>query len=305
MKLSHLRDIVAVAEMGSLRAAGRHLGIAQPAITRSIREIEQELGVTLFERHAKGVRLTTMGTAFVKRAEAVKAEIQRAREEIEQLKGRTTGEVAFAASTASSMALMPRAVTLFRERYPDAVLKISESLFQPIEAEVIDGTIDFYVGPLDENYVSAHLNIERLFNNQRIVVARKGHRLAGARTLEELAGAQWVRPTLSPRNTDGDFDTMFERKGLPAPQIVIHARSALVTLLTVANSDLLTILPQQWLEFEPTANVIQRIDIAEPMIAAPVCIVRRCDMPLTPMAEHLSDVVRRVALTYAAKKAAR
>lgn len=66
MKLTHLRDIIAVSEHGSLRAAGRHLGIAQPAITRSIREIEHELGVPLFERHAKGVRLTSMGEVFVR-----------------------------------------------------------------------------------------------------------------------------------------------------------------------------------------------------------------------------------------------
>ena len=152
MQLGHLRDVVAVAQLGSLRAAGRHLGVAQPAITRSIRESEHELGVSLFERHAKGVRLTTMGTAFVRRAEAVAAELQRARDEIEQMKGRTTGEVSCALSTASTMALMPDAVATFRKRYPDAVLKISESMFQPIEASVIDGSIDFYVGPIDESF---------------------------------------------------------------------------------------------------------------------------------------------------------
>jgi LysR family transcriptional regulator of abg operon len=91
MKLSQLRDVVAVSETGSLRAAGRHLGIAQPAITRSIREIEHELGVTLFERHAKGVRLTDIGRAFVRRAESVQSELRRAEEEIAQLKGRLTG----------------------------------------------------------------------------------------------------------------------------------------------------------------------------------------------------------------------
>ena len=68
MKLTHLRDVVAVAERGSLRAAARHLGIAQPAITRSIREIERELGVVLFERRARGVVLTPMGEVFMRRA---------------------------------------------------------------------------------------------------------------------------------------------------------------------------------------------------------------------------------------------
>ena len=298
MKLGHLRDVVAVAQLGSLRAAGRHLGVAQPAITRSIREIEHELGVSLFERHAKGVRLTTMGTAFVRRAEAVAAELQRARDEIEQMKGRTTGEVSCALSTASTMALMPDAVATFRKRYPDAVLKISESMFQPIEASVIDGSIDFYVGPIDESFSSPHLSVERLFENRRMVVARTGHPLAGARTLAELAGAQWVRPTLSSRNTEGDFSALFERAGLPPPQIVLHVRSALIALLAVASSDLLSIGPQQWLELPQIAQVISAIELVEPIMAAPMCIVRRCDMPLTPMAEYLCDMMRRVGAHY-------
>ena len=100
MKLSHLRDILAVSERGSLRAAGRYLGVAQPAITRSIREIEHELGVPLFERHAKGVRLTAMGEVFVRRAATIDSELRRAREEINQLRGRATGQVAIAMSTA-------------------------------------------------------------------------------------------------------------------------------------------------------------------------------------------------------------
>jgi LysR family transcriptional regulator of abg operon len=302
MKLTHLRDVLAVAELGSLRAAGRHLGIAQPAITRSIREIEQELGVTLFERHAKGVRLTSMGTAFIRRAESVQSELRRAREEIEQLKGRTTGEVSIGLSTASCMALMPTAVGNFRKRYPDAVLKISESLFQPIEAQLLDGRIDFWVGPLEPSFNSPQLNIERMFENRRLVVARKGHALAHAKSLKDLSEARWIRPTLSTRSTEGDFDAMFERLGLPEPRIVLHARSALVTLLTVATSDLLTILPPQWLEFPETANWIISLDLEEEMVAAPMCIVRRQDMPLTPLAEHLCDLMRRAGAHYAHTK---
>ena len=291
--------MLAVAELGSLRAAGRHIGIAQPAITRSIREIESELGVTLFERHAKGVRLTSMGQAFVRRAETVRAELQRAKDEIAQMKGRTTGEVSIALSTATLMALLPRAIAVFRQRYPDAVLKISESLFPPIEANLIDGTIDLYVGPLAPDFTSPQLSAEFLFNNRRMVVARHGHPLRDATTLESLRDADWVRPTLSTRSTEGDFDEIFTRVGMPKPKIVLHARSALVTLVSVANSDMLTILPQQWLSFPGTRDMIAALPIEDVMMAAPVNIVRRRDMPLTPMAEHLSDLMCRIASSYA------
>lgn len=302
MKLSQLRDVLAVAEHGSLRAAGRHLDVAQPAITRSIREIEQELGAALFERHAKGVRLTEIGSAFLRRASAVQSELRRAREEIEQLKGRGTGGVSVALSTASSLSLMPAAVTAFRKRYPNAVLKIAESFFQPVEAELLSGNIDFYVGPLDMAAASPQFTVEKLFDNRRLVLVRRGHPLSSARSLHELTAADWVRPALSERGTDGDFDLMFREHGLEMPNVVLHARSALITLLAVANSDLLTILPQQWLDFQPTANLFQALDLREALLAAPVCIVRRQDMPLTPLAERFSDLMRRTAENYVRRR---
>lgn len=297
MKLSHLRDVLAVAEMGSLRAASRHLGITQPAITRSIRDMEHEFGVSLFERHARGVRLTETGRAFVRRAQAIQSEIRRAREEIEQLKGRSTGEVSLAVSTATSMSLMPRAVAEFRRRHPDVVLKISESFFAPIEREVLDGRIDFYVGPFDGTGAQAFL-VEQLFENRRMVVARHGHPLAAVTTLAELVGARWIRQTQSSRSTEGDFDQMFADAGLPPPSIAIHARSALISMVTIANSDLLTVLPQQWLDFPMTAALVAPLKIKS-VGAAPMCIVRRRDLPLTPMAEHLCDLMRRAGTHYA------
>lgn len=293
MKLSHLRDILAVAETGSLRAAGRHLGIAQPVITRSIREIEQELGVALFERHAKGVRLTDMGTAFVRRAQTVHSELRRAREEIDQMKGEVRGEVSIAMSTASNMILMPPAIAAFRKRYPDIVLKISESFFQPIETELLNGRIDFFVGPLDDGSVSPQFAVEKLFDNYRKVVGRHGHGY-GRCKLSDLTGARWIRPAISETKTEGDFDVIFERLGLPKPNIVLHAKSALITLVTAGQSDLLTILPQQWIDFPLSAGVIEPVDVEEgPFVAAPMCIARRQGLPLTPIAEYLCDLVRR------------
>jgi LysR family transcriptional regulator, regulator of abg operon len=303
MKLTHIRDVLAVAEFGSLRAAGRHLGVAQPAVTRSIHEIERELGVSLFERHARGVRLTAMGQAFVRRAETVQCELRRASEEIEQLKGRSTGQVAVALSSASAIALMPSAIAAFRKRYPDALLKVSEGLFQAVEGEIMEGRLDFYVGPFDPAISPTQLSVEKLFDNQRMVVARKGDPLAGARSLRDLADAEWAHVTLSPRaseaaRSEADFDEMFEKLGLPKPRIVMHARSALVTMMAVATSDLLAILPQQWLESPATGDSLVALNVAEFMPAAPICMVRRHDMPLTPMAEYLCDMMRRSAGHY-------
>ncbi|MGE0742637.1 MAG: LysR substrate-binding domain-containing protein [Hyphomonadaceae bacterium] len=302
MKLSHIRDILAVAECGSLRAAGRHLNIAQPAITRSIREIERELGVSLFERHAKGVRPTQMGQAFLRRAKAIEAELRRVQDEIEQLKGHSSGQVAVALSSASSIALLPSAIAAFRKRFPDALLKISEGLFQAVEAEILDGQLDFYVGPIDPTISNTRLMVEKLFDNRRIVAAREGHPLADAKSLTELEGAAWIRPTLSARSSEADFNAMFAEFGVKPPRIAMHVNSALMTLITVASSDLLTIVPQQWLEFPATGERIVGLDLKEKLESAPLCIVRRHDMPLTPMAEHFCDLMRRASGHYVTRR---
>lgn len=302
MKLIHLRDVIAVAECGSLRAAGRHLNIAQPAITRSIHEIEQELGVSLFERYARGVRPTAMGQAFLRRAKSIENDLRRAAEEIEQMKGLSTGQVSIAMSSASSLALMPSAVANFRKRYPDGLLKISEAMFQAVEPEVLDGQIDFYVGPIDPSISNTQLHVEKLFDIERVVAARKGHPLAGAKSLSELADARWVRPTSSMRSTEADFVGMFPDLGLEPPKIVMHAHSTLITLITLANSDLLTILPTPCVEMQPTADALTALDLVERFPPVGVSIVRRHDMPLTPMAEHLCDMMRRTGLHYASRK---
>lgn len=298
VKLTHLRDVLAVAEQGSIRAAGRQLGTTQPAITRSIRELEHELGVTLFERHAKGIRLTEMGQVFVRRAAAVQQEVRRASEEIAQLKGGGTGEVSIALSTATIMSILPRAMAEFRRRFPDAVLKVHESFFQPIEKDLLSGRIDLYVGPLDQAKGAPQFAVEPLFENHRQIVARKDHPLAGARTLGELTGARWVRPTLSSHIIEGDFEEMFVQAGLPRPNIVVNARSALITMLAVAYSDLLTVVPRQWADLPLLNGVIEPLALP-PLAAAPIAIVRRHDLPLTPIAEYLCDMIRRVGLQYA------
>ncbi len=303
MKLSQLRDVVAVSETGSLRAAGRHLGIAQPAITRSIRDIEQELGATLFERHAKGVRLTEIGVTFVARAQAVQAEIVRAKDEVDQLKGRLSGKVSLALSTASSMVLLPKALGEFRKRFPEALLSISESFFAPIERELLDGRTDLYVGPFEPGSTANSFIVEKLFDNQRRVVARHGHPLAHAKTFAELQDAQWLRPATAERSTEGDFDDSLEEFGLLNPKIVLQSRSALITMLTVASTDLLTVVPQQWLDSPVTGALVEAFDLP-PFRAAPICIVRRPDMPLTPMAEYLCDMMRRAGVQYAHRLAA-
>lgn len=304
MKLSHLRDITAVAERGGLRAAARHLGVAQPAITRSIREIEHELGVALFERRPKGVVLTPMGELFLRRAVAALGEIRRAREEIDQARGMVTGQVAVALSSAAQIALFPHALPAFRKRYPEVALSIRTGLFPAIETRLKDGELDFYVGPLPELAPAKAFIVEHLFDNTRIILGRRGHPLAGARSLAELVEARWISTSVTV-DSSAELAPLFERYGLPRPIIEMQVEPGVAPTLAAAYSDLLLMAPRQWLDYPQVPEVLTPFDIIEPLPAAPVCLVTRARLPLTPAAQVFADLFRRASLHYLRARQAR
>ena len=291
MKFNALRDFLAVAERGSLRAAARHLDCAQPAITHSIRELEKELGVTLFERYSTGVSLTPMGETFHRRAVAIFEELRRARDEIDQLRGKMHGRLRVALSSAAHIALLPQALRPFRLRYPEVQLDIIDAVYPGIEQGLRDGRIDFYVGP-SPGQTTPDLLAEKLFDNTRVIVGRKGHPLAGARSLGELADAEWITTSITHKAED-ELGPLFAQHGLPPPRLVMQAHSALTFITSLLYSDLLMMLPVQWTESPLLRDAIQRIPVREILEAPPICLVRRAGLPLTPAAEYLADMVRR------------
>ena len=292
MKLHHLRDVVAISERGGLRAASRHLQLAQPALTRSLGELERELGTPLFERHARGMVPTLAGAMFVQRATAILHEIRRAREEVDQLQGGMRGTVAMALSIAPHIALLPRALPPFRARYPAVQVRVIEGIYPTVEAGLRDGSIDFYIGPGPGGPVPPELAQEVLFQNTRTVLGRRGHPLTGATRLAELADAEWATTSIT-RQADEEMGELFRRHGLGAPRLTLQSQSALTLIVSLSCTDLLAMVPVQWLDFAPASGALQAIRVQELLPAADIILIRRAALPLTPAATYLVDLLRR------------
>ena len=294
MKLHHLRDVIAVAERGSLRAAARHLGVAQPSLTRSISELERELGAALFERQATGMQVTAIGSRFIERAGAVQSELKRARDEVAQMRGQAQGSVRMCLSSVPHIALLPEAIGPFRARFPRVHMDIAEGVFPTIEVALRNGSLDCYIGPPPAQPAVDGLLIEKLFDNRRVIVCRKGHPLAHARSLKELVDAEWMTTSITYR-AEEEVGPLFTQHGLPAPRLAMQARSSLTFVVTLQHTDLLMILPVQWLDSPLVRDALQVIAIREPLPTPPICIVRRAGLPLTPAAEYFCDMIRRAA----------
>ena len=304
MKLHQIRDLLAVAEKGSLRAAARHLGLAQPSISRSIQALEKELKVPLLERHARGTVLTPSGQLFARRAGSAASELRRAREELAQLHGSAEGSVSAGFSSVPLLALLPKAIAPFSKRYPRVELHITDGAFPAIESHLKDGSVDFYAGVSPEKRPGTGLVMEKLFDNTRVVIARHGHPMAKARTLADLVGARWVATSIT-ANAQAEIGDLFRQHRLPQPRLAAKITGGALSLITLlSHSDLLAIVPRQWMEFPPTRGAIQQIDLQEKIVAPPIVIIRRAALPLTPAAEYLCDLLRRASAQYAASSRA-
>ena len=294
MKFTHLRDLITVAQQGGLRRAARHLGVAQPGVSRSIRELEHELGATLFERTTTGMVLTPAGEAFCRRGVAIQHELQRACDEVRQLTGVARGLVSVALSTAAQVSMLPATLRPFLRRYPGVQLQFTEAVFPEIEANLRDGSIDFYVGAVWKQDLSAELTSEKLFDNKSVVLGRKGGPFAGARSLRDLSEARWI--ISSAASKAATMQPIFDSYGLPAPEIAVRARTSMSIITVAASSDLLAMVPQQWLGSARSIGQLARIPLREDLPGPSIYIVTKSSLPLTPAAEHLADLFRRAAL---------
>lgn len=296
MKLHHLRNLIAVADANSIRGAARALGLAQPAITRGLRDLEKELGVPLFERHGKGVSLTSYGQSFLVRARSVLQDVERGRQEIEQLKGHGTGRVSAGLSSAVFLSLVPEVYPAFRKSFPDALLSLTEGLFPALAPQLKNGSLDFYVGPRPVGDLDKSYSLQLLFRNKRVVVCRQGHPLAHARSLRELINAEWIMTGLA-QPVEVEFERQFAVHGLPVPKSATQTLTTLPVVSLLMAMDGLAFLPQQWVSSKIFKDSLREIAVEEALDGPDIVIVKRSAMPLTPMAERLADLFERASGT--------
>lgn len=291
MKLHNLRDFVAVARSGGIRAAARQLNLSQPALSKSIAQLEDELGTPLFDRSAQGSTLNGFGKRFLTRAEAAMQELARGSEEIAQMRGSLGGRVAFAASSVVALSFLPDALSRFRRRFPDAALDVVEGTHAVMMRGLQERRLDFAVGPVRAAQLPDGMIVELLFENTRCVVGRRGHPLIGAGSLDRLATAEWLT-TGALGSRDDDFQAAFEQHGLEPPPSLTRCESLIALTALLSSTDALAILPRQWPDSPALDAVLVEIPVRERIDGPATCLMRPGGMPLTPAAEALADAIR-------------
>lgn len=287
MRLSQIRDFVAVVDAGSISAAARSLGVSQPGLTKSIGSLEAELNVSLLQRSPLGVSLTRYGRSFYARARAAHSELEKARQEVVHLAGERSGQVAVGFGPLAAALVLPGAVSSFHAQFPEVEVRLMEGFAHAVIPLVRDETLDMALAPRLPGYSSgAALKFRPIFNNEQIVVARKGHPLAGARSIAELSQAHWL--SFEPRPV---VDRVLTAVGLPGARRLMQCESLNVLVAVLGSSDLLAVASRRVLTLPQSGKALQEIPIRERVPPMTTGLYTRSDTPPTRAAAAMAKLL--------------
>jgi DNA-binding transcriptional LysR family regulator len=180
MKVTHVETIVAIAEAGSLRAAARSLRKSQPALTKTLKQAEEELGAKIFARAARGVEPTEIGRKVIARARMISSEFRKLDEDIRQIQGDGSGNLHVIVSPLAAVRIVPKVMDRFRKQFPDVHLQVAGGHPPGALAVLRSGEADLVIGPVPARDDRAGLTIRNLVKTPVVVITGKGSRYADA-----------------------------------------------------------------------------------------------------------------------------
>lgn len=300
MRITQLRDLLAVADAGSIRGAARALNVSQPALTRSIHQLETELHAQLLDRSGRGVVPTSSGKALIVRARMIHSELERAREEQAQLAGESAGSVAFGVVPQAAIHVVPPALAQFRRNHLNTDVRIVDGLAHVLLPQLREGLLDFVIGSRPQGHLDSHFKFQPLFINQIVVGARRGHPLRKARSLRELVESQWVIFT-PPGWAGAMIPDIFVKNGLEPPRSVVRSDSYVAFLTLLAGTDMVAPLSRMLFEQRLARSFFEPFDLKERLPEFLIGLFQRADSPSTPVVANMVAAVKAAARRLAFK----
>ena len=307
MKLIQLRNFIAVVEAGTFRQAGRDLNLSQSSISKSLQQLEYEIGVKVLHRGAHGVVPTAAGKALLAHAKVIEAELRHARNDVQMIDGAQVGEIRVSASPTVAMGLLPRAVVAFQRTRPRVSFRIWEGVYPDILPAIRNSDLDFAIclvpaPPRDET-----LSFTNLVKDQLVPAVRADHPLVGAHKLRlaDLLDLDWIIYRRSHTGLDV-FEHTFAANHLALPKSTIECTSFACALALVENGDYVTLVPSQLFFGGRSPPSIALLSLDSPMQPWQVAVISRAKHELSAVClAFLGEIERMAAGITLAKGSAR
>lgn len=296
LKTRHLALLLHLYEQRSVLRAAEAAHMTQPAASKLLAEMESLLGVSLFERHARGVEPTWYGQVLVRRARSALSEIGRAQDEIAALRSGRMGQAAIGTVVNPGTTLVPQAIAAVKRDFPDILVRVEMDYSRPLVARLLDGQLDIVVGRIMGPEGASDLAFEPLADEPHSVIVRAGHPLAQRPSIDhaDLARHGWIMPppgsVLRTR-----LDAVFLERGLEPPRNIVETASLPVMVHLLRHSDLLAALPAQPVAPYLETGQMRLLPVELGVRMEYFGIIRRRDQLLSPGAERVLEALRATA----------
>jgi DNA-binding transcriptional LysR family regulator len=261
LRLRHLQLLIRLAETGSISDAARTAHTTQPGLSKWLKDLEEDAGATLFERHARGLRPTAQGELLINHVRRILSEMERAQSNMDALKEGNAPSISIGTSPASAPSLVPDAIGYFLAMHPRAHVSLQENTMNVLLERLELGQLDMVIGRLDNYRPRSTLHSQMLFREPMQVIARIGHPLAMRSHLDwsDLSAFDWI---LWPEGTPirQRLDTALSNAGLKPLPSRIESSSLMANLRLLQTSDMLSVASGRVAEHFTRSGLISTLD---------------------------------------------
>lgn len=291
LRLRHVRTFLEIARAESVSVAAERLSVTQPAVSRSLKELESMLGTPLFDRVGRGLRLNGAGRVFQAHAAASMVELMRGRDRLQRDDGAAERLSVGALPTASSE-LLPRAVLRFREEAPQVRLHIQTGPNWLLFNQLREGGLDLVVGRMPEGDTAKGVIFQQLYIEDVVAVCRPGHPiLRGAASERAIADFPLILP---PKGAviAATVERYLASIGLPEMRAMLETVALPVGRKLVQNSDMLWFISRGVVADELALGTLMAVDLGSPLLSGPVGISTARAAPISVARSVLAECLR-------------
>ncbi|HVN45557.1 MAG TPA: LysR family transcriptional regulator [Steroidobacteraceae bacterium] len=289
-----LRHFLAVYDLRSIGQAAEKLYVTQPALSKSIRLLEQDLKVKLFDRTPLGVVPTVFGELLAQHAKVIRSEMRHAELELSNMRGAVKGHVSVGVGPSIAANLLPTATQRLREQRPGIRLTVIEGLVDNLIPALRRGELDLAIGGWPR-VADSDLTAEVLTHDSTCVVCAPWHPLAGRDRVElgDLLEFPWALPPETQRWRQFLEET-FLGQGLSPPTPVVVSNSAVYIRTSLLSGNFLSYLPMQILPPQTPAPHLLALPCEALTRRIEVSVTYRERAVLSPAAQAILACVREV-----------
>ncbi|EAB1465696.1 LysR family transcriptional regulator [Salmonella enterica] len=293
IRLRHLHTFVAVAQQGTLGRAAETLNLSQPALSKTLNELEQLTGTRLFERGRLGAQLTVPGEQFLTHAVKVLDALNTAGQALNHKEDASADVVRVGALPTAALGILPAAIGRFHQQQKSTSLQVATMNNTMLLAGLKSGEIDLGIGRMSDPELMGGLNYELLFLESLKLVVRPGHPLL-QETITLSRVMEWP-VVVSPKGTvpRQNAEALLQSQGCKMPAGCIETLSASLSRQLTVDYDYVWFVPSGAVKEDLRQATLVSLPVPTQSAGEPIGILTRVDIPLSTGAQMLIAAIRK------------